>query len=878
MGKLVSTGIVGLDEILCGGLYAGSCTLIEGVPGAGKTTLGLHFIYHGAANEGEPGIIVTFEQFPEDIINDAAALGFDLRALEEQGRIRIRCTSPEVFPELVRGEDVGIEADVEELGAKRILVDSISHVCQVTDDPTERRRLVYSVKNAFARMGLTALLTDELETADPDRVPFEEYLVDTVVRLNYEMGRDLRRRRFVEVIKSRGRPHIAGRHSLHISSRGIQAFPRHDPPDEPEPPVEAPMERISTGVVGLDEMLGGGLIRGFSALVAGSAGVGKTTLGLQFLCKGADQGQVGLLVSLEEGPLKAVALARGFGLPMERHLEDGRLQVLHRSPSGLDPYRLLWELKQVVHESRPRRVVVDGLTDLARALHEEGLERDIVHSLVDICNRAGATSILTTEVPELFGTSYITDEAISIIVDTIILMRYLELESEIQRAISVLKARGSDHDKGIRRYEVTGGGIIVRSRFEGAEGVMGGAPRRVDITLSAYAFSEVDARVNAELLEQFAQSHRGITPVSLSLPYNPDEVQAVISSSLRERRSDLGVIPLGIYWMQDFIDSGQLMPLDDVLPPAEQEEFLAELLEPAMREGRVYAVPAIALCGVLLYREDLLEKYGFEPPMRWDQLIQQATTILEGEAQQDLYGFQFPGHTYEGLTCFFLENLWSNDGDIFAEDGTIALESDSALEALTYMRDLIFKHNITPREVITPEHGMENYKDFAAGRTIFLRLLPNVMQNVNEPDCPVRGRVGIAPPPMGPRGHVSRTILGGWLHAVPRSARAPEAAKRFIRFMTSPAAQKRKAINGGPLPTRKSLYSDPDILARNPYYPTLLGLLHNGKHRHEMPHYPEISRILQRHVHTVLAGRAEPEEALAAASRDVQAIMSKSLS
>jgi circadian clock protein KaiC len=871
--NMVSTGIPGLDEILCGGLVRGSCSLIEGVPGAGKTTLGLQFIYHGAAHAGEPGIIVTFEQFPQQLMADADALGYDLRRLEQQGRVRIRCTSPEVFPELIRGEEVGIEADVEDLGAKRILVDSVSHLRQVTEDPTERRRLVYSLKNAFSQMGLTALLTHELEDAGPVRVPFEEYLVDTVVRLTYEMGDDLRRRRFVEVIKSRGRPHIPGGHSLHISPTGIACFPRHDPVESPEVPVAAPLQRISTGVAGLDEMLGGGLIRGFSALVAGSAGVGKTTLGLQFLCSGAHRGQKGLLVTLEEGQLKAVALAEGFGLPMQEHMADGRLRVLHRSPAGLDPYRLIWEVKQIVREHQPQRIVVDGLTDLARGVRQESLRRDIVHALVDVSNRAGATCLLTTEVPELFGTSCITDESISIIVDAIILMRYLELESEIQRAISVLKTRGSDHDKGIRRYEVTSEGIVVQSRFEGAEGVMGGAPRRVDVTLSVYSFSEVDARVNSELLEQFAQAHRGITPVSLALPYNPDEVQAVVASSLRERRSDLSVIPLGIYWMQDFIESGQVAPLDDVLPPGEQEEFLPELLQPATREGRVYAVPAIALCGVLLYREDLLDKYGFEPPMRWDQLIHQSVTILRNEGRDDLHGFQFPGHTYEGLTCFFLENLWSNDGDIFAEDGSVSLESDNALEALTYMRDLIFEHRITPPDVATPEKGMENHKDFVAGRTIFLRLLPNVMQNVNEPGSAVRGRVGIAPPPMGPRGTVSRTILGGWLHAVPRAARAPEAAKRFIRFMTSPASQKRKALHGGPLPTRKSLYSDPDILAYNPSYPTLLGLLHNGKHRHEIPQYPRISRIIQEKVHAVLRGGLAPREALAAAAQDIRDLM-----
>jgi multiple sugar transport system substrate-binding protein len=621
-------------------------------------------------------------------------------------------------------------------------------------------------------------------------------------------------------------------------------------------------------------MLGGGLLEGFSTLVAGAAGVGKTTLALQFLCHGARQGERGTLISFEERPQKLAQLAAGYGLDLPALTESGLLEVWHFSPARLGPDELVCEIADRLRAHQPRRTAIDALTDLDFSYDDPRVVARIVQALKDLFDESGITSVLTTEIPELFGQSSITDKHISIVVDGIILLRYVELEGEVQRAASVLKMRGSDHEKAIRRFTIDATGMQVRSRFEGAEGLLGGAPRRVGVSLCAYSLSEVDERVTAAILKRFSLLHPHIQTVPLPLPYNPDEVYRVVTAALANRYRDLSVLPLCLYWMPEVLAAGELEPLDDLVPPGRQPEFLPELLSPGYYGGRLFGVPAIALCGVLAYRRDLLDKYGFAPPQTWAELVEQAKAILADEQRDDLYGYQFPGYRYESLASHFLECLWSNGGDVFDAAGQLALQGEPAVEAVRFLHDAIFTHGITPRNVVTLSHGMANHRDFVEGRCVFLSLMPNVLQEANAPDSPVRGCVGLAPPPVGPRGAASITYLGGWHYAIPRAASAPQAAQELIRFLTSEEVQREKVASGGPLPALEALYSDPDLVEQRPHLPELRALLRRSKHRHEIPNYLAISRILQAQLGSVLEGAAEPEAALAGAAADIERLRS----
>lgn len=874
MAELVTTGVPGLDGVLGGGLRRGACVLLEGIPGVGKTTLGTQFIASGAAGD-EPGLIVTFEQLPEQFYSDSLNLGWDLRELEQRDRLRVVCTSPEVF--LDQLSDVGgmIDALIAEIGARRLLVDSVAHLAHIAGTDRALRPLVYGMLNGIRRAGLTAMITKEVESAAPGTIPFEEYLVDTVIRLSYELGHDLYRERHLEVIKSRGQNHSRGRHTLVVDGAGVKVYPHYQarPASGAAAVAAEPLRHLASGVPGLDSMLCGGLPRGYSTLVAGSAGVGKTTLALQFIHEGARHGEPGLMLSFEESTDKLAQLAHGFGIELGALQEAGKLTVMHRSPLGISVDRLLHDLQQEVARLGAQRVVVDSLTDLTMSLRDPSQFRQTVFMISDALQQAGATTVFTVEVPELFGQTYVTSEHISIIVDGIILMKYVEMESEIQRAVSVLKMRGCDHDKGIRRYAIDRGGLRILSRFEGTAGVMAGSPTQTPVTLSVRSFTEFDEALNNQLLLRFSQLHPQVQPVSLRIPYNPDEARETVRAALDAPATSLSVAPLCLYWMSDLIASGRLLPLDHVVPERELNMHMPEFLAPCYHDDHLYAVPALAIAGVLLYRKDLLEEYGYEgPPRTWGELIEQARTIISGEKNPELIGCQFPAYRYEGLTTSFLQNLWSNGGDIVV-DGQVALQSENAVQALRHMHGLIHRERLAPANLITAAHGLEPQSDFINGRTVFLIMLSNVYQACQRENALLRGKVGIAPHPMGPLGTEGATFLGGWHYGIPVGARSPEAAGNFIRFMTSYEIQRERSLRGGPLPTIAELYTDPEVVAFNPEYPLLRRIMRTSRKRNEIPHYNQISQLIQAHLHPVLAGETEPEAALEQLAGDVRWVL-----
>ncbi|HOS94965.1 MAG TPA: ATPase domain-containing protein, partial [Armatimonadota bacterium] len=273
-------GVAGLDAILHGGVVPGNAILVEGTPGAGKTTLGMQFIYAGITQHNEPGLIVTFEEFPSQMYRDAGMLGWDLQALANENKLKIISTSPAVFRQETAGPSGLITQMAREIGAERVMVDSISHFQRLTQDPAEQREIFNSLVNMLKRGGFTAMLTKEVKSRSGDEVSFEEYASDTALRLTYEVEASTQRARYVEVVKARGQDFIPGKHSFLIGRGGITVFPSVALSTDDDA-AKAHIERIDSGIPGLDEMLHGGLIRAWSLLLVGPAGSGKTIFGLQ---------------------------------------------------------------------------------------------------------------------------------------------------------------------------------------------------------------------------------------------------------------------------------------------------------------------------------------------------------------------------------------------------------------------------------------------------------------------------------------------------------------------------------------------------------------------------------------------------------------------
>ncbi|HIE52011.1 MAG TPA: hypothetical protein EYP85_09650 [Armatimonadetes bacterium] len=471
----VRMGIEGLDEILYGGILRGGSILVEGTPGVGKTTLGMQFIHEGIVKYGEAGLIVTFEEVPVQMYRDALNFGWDLRRLSQEGKLRVIPTSPAVFQQQIDSPEGLIQRALREMDVRRIMIDSITHFQRITSDPIALRELLNRLLNLLRQGEYTTILVGEVTPSAAD-ISFEEYVVDAVFRLSFEITPEGQSGRYLEVIKARGQDFMPGKHAVAFGPQGMMVYPTPQPKvrvlsGEGRPPLG--LERISTGIAGLDDMLGGGLFRGFATLIAGEDGTGKTAVGVHFLHEGANQGEKGLFISLAEKPHKIVSLASAIGMDLRSPLESDLLTFIHRPPMGLNLNELYCQIREALADGSVRRVLFDSLADVEINITSPVRLRDFVYSLLDLFDEHQVTSIFTANVHGDVRETAQVDPHLALIMDTIVLLRYREIEGRRRKVATVLKIRGSDHDPGTRGYKITPKGVIMGPAFAVRDILMG---------------------------------------------------------------------------------------------------------------------------------------------------------------------------------------------------------------------------------------------------------------------------------------------------------------------------------------------------------------------------------------------------------------------
>lgn len=250
--------------------------------------------------------------------------------------------------------------------------------------------------------------------------------------------------------------------------------------------------RLKTGIPGLDKMVGGGFIRGDTALITGPPGTGKTTFGLQFLMQGIAEGESGVFVTIEEAPQKIASDALNFGWDLKKLEAEKKMRLFHLRSEMLQAGGApIMQCLDIVNTIGAKRIVVDPISLYSLSVGNPTDLRRELYAFVNYMKESGLTLVLTHEVPDIITrVSRISDYGLEFIVDCIIMLQYVEIESEIRRSISVLKMRGSDHDKAIRRYKITDRGVEIEARFEGYEGIMSGTARKT----GAQAFIEAFKR------------------------------------------------------------------------------------------------------------------------------------------------------------------------------------------------------------------------------------------------------------------------------------------------------------------------------------------------------------------------------------------------
>ena len=471
----LATGVPGLDAVLGGGLPEFSFNLIAGTPGSGKTTLAHQIMFALASPErpalyftvlGEPPLKMLRYQQQCDFF-DAAMVGTSIRFVN----LSDIAATGDLDAVLRR-----ILAEVEAVNPSLVFVDSFRSVIQASDSsaspPAQLQNFVQQLGvHMTSWQATTFLLGEYFDEAESNPV---FTVADGLIWLRQSVERNSMVRK-LEIKKMRGQPTLPGLHTFRLSSQGVRVFAPAPGQTAVSPDAIVPLQRISLGVEGIDEMLGGGLPAGYSLLIAGPSGSGKTILANTFLAAGAALGETGVIASFERPPSRS----RSRVLPDLIH--SGKVRMIDSSAPDLSIDEILLLLLEQIRETKATRVVLDSLSGLELALAPTFRDdyRESLARLAGALSAEGVSVLMTTELEDRYTDLRFSPYGAAFMTDAIIVQRYIEVESRLRRMLAVVKVRGSAHSDELREYTINESGLVLGAMLVGQEGLLGGRPTRM---------------------------------------------------------------------------------------------------------------------------------------------------------------------------------------------------------------------------------------------------------------------------------------------------------------------------------------------------------------------------------------------------------------
>ena len=479
-----ATGIEGLDDILCGGLTPHRLYLIEGVPGAGKTTFAMQYLLEGA-RRGESVHYVTLSETEDELRAMSASHGWNLEGVSIRELVPPEDTlQPAEQYTMFHPAEVELSettrtilGDVERLKPSRLAFDSLSELRLLAGDALRYRRQLLALKQFFRGRHCTVLLLDDLTAPERDlQIQSIAHGVVLLEQLVPEYGTDRRRLR---VLKHRGRRFRGGFHDYAIETGGLRVFPRLV---AAEHRTAGTVEKFSSGIAQLDTLLGGGLEAGTSTLIVGAAGTGKSSIAAQFVHAAALRGQRSAMFIFDESKNTLLSRMTGLGVNLRQHVDNGTVSVRQVDPAELTPGEFAWTIRREVEESQAKIVVIDSLNGYLNAMPGERFLTIHLHELLMFLGEKGVATILIGAHQGMMG-PMVTPVDASYLADAVLLLRYFEARGEIRQAISVMKKRGGKHERTIRDFALESDGIQVGSPLRGFRGVLTGVPVETGSTL-----------------------------------------------------------------------------------------------------------------------------------------------------------------------------------------------------------------------------------------------------------------------------------------------------------------------------------------------------------------------------------------------------------
>ena len=470
------SGIDGIDDILGGGFTPHRMYLVEGAPGTGKTTLALQFLLKGI-EERQTGLYITLSETRSELISVAESHGWDLSQFHILELLSDEGLDPQfeqsvLHPaEVELGETVrNVIRQVDEIKPARIVLDSLSELRLLSQNPLRYRRQILALKRYFATRECTVLLLDD-NTSDPSDIQLHSIAhgVITLDNLVHDYGGNRRR---VRIAKMRGIKFREGYHDFSLDTGGIQVYPRLV---AAEHHAEFSTAMMSTGTPGLDVLLGGGLIPGTNALIVGPSGVGKTTTVVSCLIAALQRGERCLYYVFDETLVTLIARCATVSMNLQPYVDSGLLTLRQIDPAEISPGEFATDVRVSVEQRGVRYVAIDSLNAYLQAMPGERYLLLQMHELLGYLNQQGIITMLVLGQHGIIGEVQ-SDIDISYLSDVVILFRYFEHHGEVLTAVTAVKSRANAHERSIRQFRLTETGVEVGEALRDFEGVLSGLP------------------------------------------------------------------------------------------------------------------------------------------------------------------------------------------------------------------------------------------------------------------------------------------------------------------------------------------------------------------------------------------------------------------
>ncbi len=478
------TGIPGIDDILKGGLIAHRLYLIEGNPGAGKTTLSTQFLLEGVRG-GESCLYITLSETKEELIAGARSHGWSLDGIEivelitEESDLEVDSQITMYHPSEVELAETTkrVLTAVERINPRRLVFDSLSELRLLAQNPLRYRRQILALKQFFVGRHCTVLLLDD-KTADAADLQVQS-IAHGVIALEQHTPAYGAARRRLQVRKFRGSDFRDGFHDYAIRRGGLDVFPRLIASEHSEPFA---LEAIKSGVASLDALMGGGPDRGTSTLLIGAAGSGKSTVAVRYAVAAAERGDHAVIFAIDESPLTLEARMRSLGVRFSQGVERGQINVRSIDPAELSPGEFAHMVREAVETHGAKVVVLDSLNGYLHAMPEEKFLTAQLHELLSYLGRRGVTTLMVVAQHGLLGSAMRSPVDVSYLADSVVLHRYFEHAGMVKKAISVVKKRSGRHEESIRELYFDSDGIHLGEPLRYLRGVLTGTPIEASFT------------------------------------------------------------------------------------------------------------------------------------------------------------------------------------------------------------------------------------------------------------------------------------------------------------------------------------------------------------------------------------------------------------